>query len=186
MHGINLKKTAIRQKRNYDARARDRPPFDVGDLVRYYYTPVRQQNKFARPWTGPWLVVARPTLVDYEITLVSNPKKKRTVHMDQLKPFEGYPESSTDDDVPSQKQNTDNDVVHHSPPRSDTNVSDNPLDDLADLFNPRKGRLDTSSCDSDHSDKIDSSSDDVVPSSPRRRRKLRPRHGLRKPKRYQS
>ena len=83
----HLKHAAIRQKRNYDRRAMERPQFKVGDLVRYYYPPARVGNKFALPWFGPYEVIGTPTPVDYTIKRLADPSKTRTVHMDALKPY---------------------------------------------------------------------------------------------------
>jgi len=83
----HLRVAAVRQKRGYDAHARNRPAFNPGDLVRYYYPPAKQTNKFARPWLGPFKVIDQPTTVDYTIQLVSDPTKTRTVHIDNLKPY---------------------------------------------------------------------------------------------------
>ena len=85
----HMRKAAIRQKRGYDAHTRDAPAYDKGHLVRWYYPPLRQGNKFGLPWTGPWRIVSRPTDVDYKIKLVANPRKTRVVHHDVLKPYEG-------------------------------------------------------------------------------------------------
>ena len=74
-HGFaqdHLEKAAIRQKMGYDAHAKPRPQFQPGELVRYYYLPLTQNNKFARPCTGPWRIIDRVTEVDYRIALVSN------------------------------------------------------------------------------------------------------------------
>ena len=84
----HLKASTVRQKKGYDSYSKDRPAFQIGDMVRYYYPPAKQTNKFARPWLGPFEVIARPTTVDYTIRLVSQPAKVRTVHIDTIKPFE--------------------------------------------------------------------------------------------------
>ena len=84
----HLHQATIRQKKGYDAHAKDRPQFNIGDFVRYYYPPSRQTNKFARPWIGPFQVVERTSTVDYKIQLVSDPSKTRVVHIDNLKPYE--------------------------------------------------------------------------------------------------
>ena len=84
----HLHRSAVRQKRGYDVYAKDRPPFQIGDFVRYYYPPASNTNKFARPWIGPFKVLERVTDVDYKIQLVSDPKKTRTIHIDNLKPYE--------------------------------------------------------------------------------------------------
>ena len=84
----HLQAATARQKKGYDAYARDRPHFNVNDFVRYYYPPSKVCNKFARPWIGPFKVVDRPTMVDYKIQLVSDPSKVRVVHIDTIKPYE--------------------------------------------------------------------------------------------------
>jgi transposase InsO family protein len=95
----HLGRSAIRQKRGYDVRTRSRAPFKENDLVRYYYLPLRNANKFALPWLGPYRVVRRVGEVDYKIELLSDVTKRRVVHVDDLKLYEGqveaevYPES---------------------------------------------------------------------------------------------
>ncbi len=84
----DLQHTAICQKRGYDAHAKKATPFEKGDLVLYYYPPLRAGNKFASPWTGPWRIIGQPTEIDHEIELVSNPKKHKIVHRDVLKRYE--------------------------------------------------------------------------------------------------
>ena len=85
----HLEKSAIRQKRGYDAHAREQPSYQVGDKVRYYYPPLKQGNKFAKPWVGPFTVVKKVTEVDYRIQRDSRPERILVVHVDNLKPFEG-------------------------------------------------------------------------------------------------
>ncbi len=179
-----LKKAALRQKRGYDARARDRPPFNVGDLVRYYYPPLRQQNKFARPWTGPWEVLRQTSSVDYEISLVSNPEKRRIVHFDTLKLFEGYKTDTSDITSSSMSDNESDssDIYGCSPTRPNDQLAD-----VADLFLPHPSELTANECNSSDSDERGSASspDDTRASDRKeRRRGLRPRHTLRPPKRY--
>jgi hypothetical protein len=93
----HIGKAAIRQKRGYDIRAKTRPPFEVGDLVRYYYLPLRNVNKFALPWVGPYRIVKRIGVVDYRIALVSDPDRVRVVHIDDLKSYEGHLEEEVED-----------------------------------------------------------------------------------------
>ena len=83
----HLRKAAIVQKRGYDAHAKNQDKFVPGELVLYYYTPLTAGNKFARPWTGPWRILEKPTEVDYKIELVSNTAKTRVVHVDVLKKY---------------------------------------------------------------------------------------------------
>ena len=84
-----LDKSAIRQKRGYDAHAKGRPAFAEGDKVRYYYPPLKQGNKFAKPWIGPFTVLKQVTDVDYRIRRDSDPDRVLVVHIDNLKKYEG-------------------------------------------------------------------------------------------------
>ena len=99
----HLRKAAVRQKRGYDAHAKYRPEFTEGEYVRYFYLPLTNTNKFARPWTGPWKVLKQVTEVDYRIEKVSNPRKQRVVHLDNLKSYEG----EIDDIIPYSTTTTD-------------------------------------------------------------------------------
>ena len=117
----HLQKAAQRQKKGYDAYTRDRPAFQDGDLVRYFYLPLTQGNKFARPWTGPWRIISKVTDVDYRISLVSQPAKTRVVHVDYLKPFERQ-------EIPSTNIDRNDDVTSQSP--------DEPLSDIGRLYRP--------------------------------------------------
>ena len=85
----HLQKALVRQKRGYDAHAKQQSPYKPGDLVRYYYPVVAQCNKFARPWIGPFRIVEKTTEVDYKIEPVSGKGRTRVVHFDNLKPFLG-------------------------------------------------------------------------------------------------
>ena len=125
----HLRKAAVRQKKGYDAHARSRPSFQVGDYVRYYYPPSRTTNKFARPWVGPFVVTKKETEVTYEIKLVSNPSKIRTVHIDNLKPFEVQYGSSPCPDL-SYEPGTDildDHPDHLDSPQADESPADDPL-----------------------------------------------------------
>ena len=84
----HMGKALIRQKRNYDVHAKSRSSFKVGDLVRYYYVPLKNKNKFACPWIGPYKVTKLVTEVDYRIERLSGRPDTRVVHVDHLKPFE--------------------------------------------------------------------------------------------------
>jgi hypothetical protein len=84
----HMHQAMLRQKRGYDTNTKDRPKFQIGDYVRYYYKPLLVTNKMGRPWTGPWKVVKHVTDVDYKIELVSRPGCLRVIHMDNLKRFE--------------------------------------------------------------------------------------------------
>ena len=84
----HLHKAALRQKRGYDAHARAAPEYKSGQLVRWYYPPLKQGNKFGLPWSGPWRVVEQLNPVDYRIEKCSSPAVTKVVHFDVLKPFE--------------------------------------------------------------------------------------------------
>ena len=64
----NLKKTAVRQKRNYDKKMAGKP-FQVGDSV--WLHQVRRKKgrnpKLDCPWEGPYLVTAVLSDVVYRI-----------------------------------------------------------------------------------------------------------------------
>lgn len=91
----HLGQALIRQKRGYDAHAKKQSPFNPGDLVRYYYPVVANRNKFARPWIGPYRISEQVTEVDYRIERLSEPRKPRVVHYDNLKPYIGRPQDQT-------------------------------------------------------------------------------------------
>ena len=92
----HMGKALIRQKRNYDVHAKSRSSFKVGDLVRYYYVPLKNKHKFACPWIGPYKVTKLVTEVDYMIERLSGKPDTRVVHVDHLKPFEKAFEPSMD------------------------------------------------------------------------------------------
>ena len=91
----HLNRSAMRQKRGYDVRAKDRTPFQPGDLVRYFYPPLRIGTKFSKPWIGPYKVLERSTEIDYKIIDLRS-RKTKVVHYDHLKPYEGQPDNSSD------------------------------------------------------------------------------------------
>ena len=97
----HLGKALICQKRNYDSHTKSRSAFQVGDLVRYYYVPIKTSHKFAHPWIGPFKVLAKVTEVDYCIGRVSRPKDTRVVHVDHLKPYEKDDYLPVDHDLPA-------------------------------------------------------------------------------------
>ena len=78
----NLRKSAERQKRYYDHKARE-PLFKVGDWVYRYYPPAARA-KFGSGWTGPYLVTKVISDLVYEIQL-SRKSKPKVVHADDLK-----------------------------------------------------------------------------------------------------
>jgi len=85
----HLDKAAVRQKRGYDAHAKERPGFKENEKVRYYYPPCLQGNKFAKPWIGPFTIIKKVTDVDYRIRRDSQPDRVLVTHVDNLKPYEG-------------------------------------------------------------------------------------------------
>ena len=177
----HLSKAAIRQKRNYDKHTAEREPFQEDDLVRYYYPPLRQQSKFALPWTGPWRIVEQTSAVDYRIELVSNPKKKRVVHYDTLKPFEGTGRFTEDNSA------SDKDIPLISPTDGEDIVKDKTLDSMADLFMPQSAYLSDvpnafQDVPGDGYTSSDSDTDLPRPRAPRRH--LRPRSRLKAPSKY--
>ena len=187
----HLRQAALRQKRNYDKKATDTANYKIGDLVRYYYPPLRQKSKFARPWTGPWRIVELTSTVDYRIELVSNTKKRRVVHHDSLKPFEGTGRF-TDSDSSSDSLDTplssdkgflleNNNVLDNKNVLDDKN---NCQDDIGDLFVPRGSELSDlpASIKNVPSEELSSDSDDDSP--PPKPRRTRPQRVRRRPQRY--
>jgi len=142
----HLRQAGIRQKRGYDAHAKATGEYKPGDLVRYYYVPLTQGNKFARPWTGPWKVESQETEVDYKIALLSNPKKTRVVHFDVLKPYERL-----EDDVVETQPGSD---------QSKENESDI-LESIRDLYAPWKVTTDNEALLSNSSEEKESSESDT-------------------------
>ena len=194
----HLRKSAIRQKRGYDAYAKARDAFQIGDYVRYYYLPLTQGNKFALPWTGPWKIVEKPTEIDYKITLVSNPEKSCVVHFDVLKPFEGdiddlFPieEAATVSDD-SRQNATESDDVRSNPEVHEPEVDDHGeqstandyLDAIRELYvpweithhTPNRDDTDrTTAEESDDESSTESSTDDELPIAQRLRRRAKTR-----------
>ena len=83
----HLGMAAKRSKRYYDLHVREKR-YKVGDWVRYYDPRKRpgKQDKWARKWSGPFLVVRVTGPVNVEIQR-SKRALKRTVHIDKLKPY---------------------------------------------------------------------------------------------------
>ena len=80
----NLKKSAQRQKRNYDKNTHMRE-FDVGDWVLVFYPP-ELQKKFGCGWQGPSLIVQKMGPVNYVVQANEN-ARKITVHVDHIKSY---------------------------------------------------------------------------------------------------
>ena len=163
----HLKKAAMRRKRYYDRNARKREPFEENALVRYYYPPVRQQSKFGRPWIGPWRVVKQVSEEDYLIELVANPKKRRVVHHDVLKPLE-----VRDDVILDYTSDPDSDRDTREQLREEL------VADLKAMMSPWEEGV------NDREPSSSSSSEEESSPLPRRRG-LRPRGTIQKPSRFQ-
>lgn len=86
-----LKKSALRQKRNYDNKTAGEP-FQVGDSV--WLHQVRRKKgrnpKLDCPWEGPYLVTAALSDVVYRIQK-SQRARPKVVHSDRMKPYLGPP-----------------------------------------------------------------------------------------------
>ena len=86
-----MKRTALRQKRNYDVRAKSKPEFKPGDLVRYFYVREKAGNKFHRCFIGPYVVISRESDMNYNIfgkLRDSGKEDIRIVHADHLISYE--------------------------------------------------------------------------------------------------
>jgi len=77
-------RAAERQKRHYDTKATSRR-CNIGDWVWYYYPP-KAQGKLSKGWSGPYLVLDKPTDLHYVIQETERGRPRR-VHGDYLKPY---------------------------------------------------------------------------------------------------
>ena len=87
----NLHRSALRQARNYDVRAQNKPEFMPGDLVRYYYVREKAGNKFHRCYIGPYKILSRESEMNYKICgklRDSGKEDIRIVHVDHLIHYE--------------------------------------------------------------------------------------------------
>ncbi len=82
----NLKVSAERQKRNYDADA-GLPSFKVGNWVWHYYPP-KAKEKLGKPWRGPFLITEKVSDVNVRVQ-ASPTARSQVVHVDSLKLYEG-------------------------------------------------------------------------------------------------
>ena len=180
----HLHQAAVRQKKGYDAHAKNNAKFEVGDLVRYYYVPLTQGNKFARPWTGPWKVLSRETEVDYKIALVSNPRKTRVIHVDVLKEYEGAQVVTTEESSSDR-----GDTAVHDEFIEDTSARDNPgMNTRSRRHIQRNARTTDDTTTDESSSGVITNPADVLP----RRETIhglsppptRPQRSRRKPRRY--
>ncbi|XP_041366821.1 uncharacterized protein LOC121381554 [Gigantopelta aegis] len=78
----NLSKSALRQKRHYDLKLKERS-YKVGEWVWYWYPPDAKQ-KLGKGWTGPYLVIKRLSDIMYVIQEKQR-SRPRTIHVDHLK-----------------------------------------------------------------------------------------------------
>ena len=112
-----LRKSAQRQKRNYDKHANPRK-YPIGSWVWRWYPPKAKQ-KLGKGWTGPYLVINQLSDITYRIqeTAVSAPK---VVHIDHLKPFYTDPGDLPDIwiDISLPRENPVN--LNESVPNADT------------------------------------------------------------------
>jgi hypothetical protein len=121
------------------------------------------------------------TDVDYRIQLVSQPTKRRVIHYDTIKPFEGTGRFDDEETVAQY----DSDVPDAPNIYKNVDPLDKHLEDMADLFMPRADyQTDLPSSSHSQNGYLSNSSLDEERSSPRRRRKLRPRNKIRKPARF--
>lgn len=84
---VQTGKAQKRQKTNYDKKI-DGKPYEKGDKVPYYCTPVKRGlvRKFHHPWQGPWKIASRISDSTYRIKQCGS-RKRKVVHFDQLRPF---------------------------------------------------------------------------------------------------
>ena len=134
-HGLarkRLHKSALRQTRNYDVRAKSKPEFKPGDLVRYYYVREKAGNKFHRCYIGPYKILSRESDLNYKICgkiRDSGKEDIRVVHVDHLIHYEKsraelFPNygSPLHDDTIGPKKSMENDQT--KPGRVDIFASD--------------------------------------------------------------
>ena len=106
----NLKKNQLKYKHTYDKRmAKRKVTFQAGDRVWYYDTPAAlgSSYKFARPYTGPWLIEQIKGPVTAMIRRVDNRiGSSMIVHLDKLR--------HTAKEIPADKW-WDGSVLHYIP-----------------------------------------------------------------------
>ena len=140
----NLQQSALRQARNYDVRARSKPEFKPGDLVRYYYVREKAGNKFHRCFIGPYRVVSRESDMNYKICgklKDSGREDTRVVHADHLIRFEPdrsvlFPRYGPVPDSPDDKiQSSHKPYQPHEGVKTDIFASESPDDEIDLLSN---------------------------------------------------
>ena len=83
----HLQAAQKRQKDHYDQRIAGEQ-IEVGDRV-FLHDPARkkgQTKKLHSPWRGPYIVMTRIGDVNFRIRAVDNPRKRKVVHFNRLKP----------------------------------------------------------------------------------------------------
>ena len=83
----HLRAAQKRQKDHYDQRIAGEQ-IEVGDRV-FLHDPARkkgQTKKLHSPWQGPYIVMTRIGDVNFRIRAVDNPRKRKVVHFNRLKP----------------------------------------------------------------------------------------------------
>ncbi len=135
----NLKVSAERQKRNYDADA-GLPSFKVGDWVWHYYPP-RAREKLGKPWRGPFLITERVSDVNVRVQ-ASATARSQVVHVDSLKLYRGTSAPvSWLHEPPIDPDPQDREII--DPAAADSNLveadltvapEDPPLEDVADCM----------------------------------------------------
>ena len=92
------------QKDMFDRKVKGQP-YHVNDLVFLHNTvvPKGHSRKFCRPWLGPFKVIKIMSPNVYRIVDCSNPRKRKVVHFNRLKPAPVGPESRDNEDGQAQE-----------------------------------------------------------------------------------
>eukprot|EP00731_Ephydatia_muelleri_P033790 Em0038g9a len=101
------------QKESYDADVRG-DPYCINDLVFLHNPAVRRgfSKKLHRPWQGPFKVVKVLGPSIYRIVDCTNPRRRKVVHFNRLKPAPSHSTAEEEDEY--------YDVIVHSVPPADT------------------------------------------------------------------
>ena len=85
----HTKKAAVRQKKNYDIKVKNRP-FQKGSRVwvHFPHRTVKQTAKFKRQWKGPYIIRKKVGDVNYKVQLNAKTEPK-VLHRDRLFPYSG-------------------------------------------------------------------------------------------------
>ena len=96
--------------------------FQVGTKVLWYNPALRRGPgyKLRRPWSGPFIVLAKTSPVNYQIQKVGAPRsKKRIVHFNSLKQWRERPEPSSSSDVTHSEADPSEDEFYDHDSESD-------------------------------------------------------------------